>query len=162
PCRRSRGSDETLRGRTRTSRCGARPDARRRARRRPSRRRRGRSRSPDSSELCPSSWLLRDGRRERLTVEAQPDLAQRLKDVSARALRRAFEALSNGLVVEIVDLSHDERLSLLEREPADRALDQPSGLAEPRRIFRPVGVGLAALDRGGLVRDAPAFLGAEM
>src|SRR5262245_17121634 len=162
PRHRSRGSDGTRRGTARTSRCGARPGARRRTRRRPSRRRRGRLRSPDSFEVCPSSWLLRGGRRERLTVETQPDLAQRLEHVGPRALRRAIEALPDGLVVELVDLSHDERLPLLEREPADRARDQPSGLAEPRFVLRPARVGLAALDRSGLERYAPAFLRAKV
>jgi len=97
-----------------------------------------------------------------VTVEAQPDLAERLKDVRSRAFRRAVEASADRFVVEVVDLAHDERQALLQRKRLHRGLEKRSGLAEPRLVLRALGIGFSVLYRYGLVRDPPAFLGAKV
>src|SRR5262245_34106574 len=99
--------------------------------------------------------------RELVAVETRPDLAERLEHVRSRALRRAVQTSADRVVVEIVDLAHDEGQSLLERQAPDRALQECSRLTEARLVFRPVALALAARHRDGLVGDTPAFLGPE-
>src|SRR5262249_20391074 len=113
-----------------------------------------------SSRSLHAEWARFDApdRRKLVTVQAQANLAERLEHVRSRALRRAVEALADRLVVEVVDLAHDEGQPLLGGQGLHRGLEQRSGLAVPGLVLGPFGIGLAACRRHRLMGDPPPFL----
>src|SRR5262249_50708899 len=121
PCPPPRGTARAFAGTTRSRRRASRPPPRPRPPLPRPRPRSAPARSRDTSRAW-ASWGHLGGCGGSI-VQPPTDLLERLEHVRAGALARTVEAPSDRIVIELVELSHDEGQPLLRRQRAHDRVD---------------------------------------